>query len=148
MKTSSSSVAKSAAPKKSANAHSAQKRHSDSSHSLDAASGVRPEVTSPAATAVVEPSVRPALPARRRVRFGYFKPDAREVFLVGSFNGWDPRITPLRRDSLGDWSVELELPTGEHRYRFVVDGEWRDDPAAQQTAQNPYGGFDAIMVVM
>jgi len=102
----------------------------------------------PTAFALLERQVPAAAASRRRVRFGYFKPDATEVFLVGSFNGWDPRITPLRRDSLGDWSIEIELPTGEHRYRFVVDGEWRDDPTAQQTAQNPCGGFDAIMVVV
>lgn len=84
----------------------------------------------------------------RRVRFGYFKPEARDVHVAGSFNRWDPRANPMHRDALGDWSVELELPTGEHRYRFIVDGEWHDDPSAQQTAQNPFGGFDAIMVVV
>lgn len=83
----------------------------------------------------------------QRVRFGYFNPDAREVFVVGSFNDWDPRATPLRRDALGDWSVDVELPPGEYRYRLMVDGEWRDDPSAQQTAQNPFGGYDAVLVV-
>jgi 1,4-alpha-glucan branching enzyme len=84
----------------------------------------------------------------RGVRFGFFKPEARQVHVVGSFNGWNPRATPMQRDALGDWSVEVELPTGEHRYRFFVDGEWRDDPTAQQTAQNPFGGYDAIMAVV
>lgn len=81
------------------------------------------------------------------VRFGYFNPDAKEVFLAGSFNNWEIRATPLVRDSLGDWAVELELPPGEYRYRLVVDGEWRDHPSAQQTAPNPFGGFDAVIVV-
>ena len=54
----------------------------------------------------------------------------------------------MQRDNLGDWSVEVELPTGEYHYRFVVDGEWRDDPSAPQTAQNPFGGYDAIMTVV
>lgn len=83
----------------------------------------------------------------QRVRFGYFNPDAREVFLAGSFNDWDRRATPMKRDALGDWSVDVELPPGEYRYRLVVDGEWRDDPSAQQTAQNPFGGYDAVLVV-
>ena len=100
------------------------------------------------ALAVVEPPLPPAAGELRRMRFGYFKPEAREVHLVGSFNGWNPRSTPLNRDAVGDWSVEVELPTGEHRYRFVVDGEWRDDPSAQQTVLNPFGGFDGIMVVV
>ena len=83
----------------------------------------------------------------RVVRFGYFQPDAREVYLVGSFNGWNPRATPMQRDSLGDWSVRLPLPAGEHRYRLMVDGAWCDDPAAPQTAMNPFGGFDAVINV-
>lgn len=92
------------------------------------------------------PITAPAIPLQR-VRFGYFNPEAREVHLAGSFNDWDRRATPLQRDALGDWSVELELPPGEYRYRFVVDGEWRDDPAAPCTAQNPFGGYDAVLLV-
>ena len=81
------------------------------------------------------------------VRFGYFNADAREVYLVGSFNNWDPHANPMTRDAMGDWSVELTLPPGEYHYRLMVDGEWRDDPNAQQTAMNVYGGFDAVVVV-
>ncbi len=81
------------------------------------------------------------------MRFGYFNPDAHEVFVVGSFNNWNPRATPLKRDSLGDWSAELSLPCGEYHYRLMVDGQWRDDPNAQQTAMNAFGGFDAVLVV-
>lgn len=83
----------------------------------------------------------------RRVRFGLFEPDAREVYVVGSFNDWNQRATPLLRDALGDWSVEIALPPGEYHYRLMVDGTWRDDPSAQQTAMNPFGGFDAVLTV-
>jgi hypothetical protein len=83
----------------------------------------------------------------RRVRFGYFHPDAREVFVVGTFNNWNPRANPMRRDALGDWSTEVELPAGEYHYRFMVDGAWRDDPCAAQTALNSFGSFDAVVVV-
>lgn len=83
----------------------------------------------------------------RNVRIGYFNPEAREVCVAGSFNEWDPRETPLQRDSLGDWSVEISLPPGEHRYRLIVDGEWCDDPTAQRMEPNPYGSFDAVIVV-
>jgi len=99
-------------------------------------------VTGEAAPGAGDPPVQ-----LQRVRFGYFNPEAREVFLVGSFNNWEPRTTPMRRDAFGDWSVELELPPGEYRYRLVVDGEWRDDPSAPQTAQNPFGGYDAVLAV-
>lgn len=86
-------------------------------------------------------------PNLQPVRFGYFCPEARDVFLAGSFNGWDPRVHPMQRDSVGDWSLELALPPGEHRYRLIVDGVWCDDPSAQRLVANPYGGFDAIIQV-
>lgn len=101
----------------------------------------------PAAGVIVLPSLGAAPGDRIPVRFGFFDPAAREVFLVGSFNGWNPRATPLVRDALGDWTTELALPRGEYRYRLVVDGEWRDDPCAAQTAMNPFGGYDAVIVV-
>jgi 1,4-alpha-glucan branching enzyme len=104
-----------------------------------------------AATPALQPvpsvSNIPAALDLHTVRIGYFQPEAREVYVAGSFNDWEPRETPLLRDSFGDWSVDLSLPPGEHRYRLVVDGEWRDDPSAQRMEANPYGGFDAVIVV-
>lgn len=93
------------------------------------------------------PRAATAALALNTVRIGYFQPEAREVYLAGTFNDWDPRETPMQRDSLGDWSIELSLPPGEHRYRLVVDGEWRDDPSAQRMEPNPFGTFDAVVVV-
>ncbi len=81
------------------------------------------------------------------VRIGYFQPDAHGVFVAGSFNDWDRGATPLQRDSLGGWSIELSLPSGEHRYRLVVDGDWHDDPSSARMEANPFGGFDAVMIV-
>jgi 1,4-alpha-glucan branching enzyme len=122
-----------------------------------AASGrsrARPEVRATevmvfAAVSAVEPTVTPGpgTVELQPVRIGYFKPEAGEVFVAGTFNDWNPRATPLKRDDLGDWAVVLQLPPGEYRYRLVVDGEWRDDPCAQQTARNPFGGFDAVVTV-
>jgi 5'-AMP-activated protein kinase, regulatory beta subunit len=50
-----------------------------------------------------------------------------QVFLTGSFNNWEKKI-PLNL-SHGDFTVIQDLPPGEHEYRFIVDGQWRTDPA-------------------
>ncbi|MBI5691088.1 MAG: glycogen-binding domain-containing protein [Verrucomicrobia bacterium] len=100
----------------------------------------------PAAPAPMVPVATAALHPHP-VRIGYFNPDAREVFVAGTFNDWDPRETPLARDSFGDWAIELSLPPGEHRYRLIVDGEWRDDPSSQRVEANPFGGYDAVIFV-
>ena len=146
MKKKASTERKPTLPKKSGGVRAVAGHHAGSSARSDRESCIPLEVTPPPTLPFLMSAPRGT--TLRRVRFGYFKPEAREVHVVGSFNGWNPAATPMRRDALGDWSIEIELPPGEHRYRFLVDGEWHDDPAAQQTALNPFGGFDAIVVVV
>jgi len=83
-----------------------------------------PGVASPRATAVGPESVY--------VRFILVAPNAREVALAGTFNGWDPATAPLSRaDTAGTWTVTVALPVGQHQYAFIVDGRrWVPDPAA------------------
>src|SRR3569623_1514013 len=68
------------------------------------------------------------------VEFGFAAPHASSVALVGDFNNWDPKATPLRPASTGGvWSVEVPIQPGRHLYAFVVDGTaWRPAPAAPQ----------------
>jgi hypothetical protein len=47
----------------------------------------------------------------------------------------------------GKWAKELALPPGRYEYRFVIDGQWVDDPAANETVPNPFGGSNAVLVV-
>jgi 1,4-alpha-glucan branching enzyme len=77
----------------------------------------------------------------------YLNPAAREVFIAGSFNGWDPRANALVAHGDGKWGVELSLQPGRYEYRLVVDGQWTDDPKASEHTANPYGGFNSIMQV-
>ena len=37
---------------------------------------------------------------------------------------------PLDFSDRGDFSATTELPEGRHEYKFVVDGQWRNDPYA------------------
>jgi 1,4-alpha-glucan branching enzyme len=58
--------------------------------------------------------------------------DAQEVFVGGTFNGWDPSQTPLRNSADGIWRVMLRVPTGSYEYKFVVDGKWLCEPAVDE----------------
>jgi glycosidase len=64
-------------------------------------------------------SATPAEPAACAADLRYTaqgEPDA--VYVAGSFNDWDFRETPMRKD--GDaWVVSLDLPAGAHAYKFV-----------------------------
>ncbi len=53
----------------------------------------------------------------------------------------------MKQASDGLWSVSVALPAGTFQYRFLVDGEWRDDPECGQRAQNPYGGQNMVRIV-
>ncbi len=53
----------------------------------------------------------------------------------------------MKPASDGLWSVSVAFPAGTYQYRFLVDGEWRDDPECGQRAPNPYGGQNMVRVV-
>ncbi len=74
-------------------------------------------------------------------------PAAKEVFVAGSFNGWQVGATPLRPDKGGEWQGELKLTPGRYEYLFVVDGTWLPDPAAREAAPNPFGGWNSVLSV-
>jgi len=74
-------------------------------------------------------------------------PTAHEVCIAGSFNDWHPTVTPMIRLEDGKWAKELALPPGRYEYRFVVDGQWVDDPAATDLIPNSYGTANAVLVV-
>ncbi|HEV8693021.1 MAG TPA: isoamylase early set domain-containing protein [Lysobacter sp.] len=72
---------------------------------------------------------------------------ASSVLLVGDFTHWQRSPVSLRKHSDGIWRVAVSLPPGEHRYRFLVDGEWRDDPECKLQVPNPFGSQDSVVQV-
>jgi len=43
--------------------------------------------------------------------------------------------------------VLAALPPGTYHYRFLVDGNWCDDPDCTLRVTNPYGGYNMMRVV-
>lgn len=75
-------------------------------------------------------------------------PEAKEVYLAGDFNQW--RIDNKSRMELtdsGKWMKRLQLKPGNYRYRFVVDGQWRQDPENPRYEMNPFGSMDSLLEV-
>jgi peroxiredoxin len=69
--------------------------------------------------------------------------EAREVYLAGTFNDWQPTACKLEgpnRD--GFYSTSIRLKPGRYEYKFVLDGKtWRADPG------NPQFGKDRASVL-
>ena len=55
---------------------------------------------------------------------------------MGDFNGWNPGSHPMRRREDGCWFIEVQLPHGHHRYRFLVAGEPVLDPGGTGIARD------------
>ncbi|XP_068143965.1 5'-AMP-activated protein kinase subunit beta-1 [Drosophila tropicalis] len=49
----------------------------------------------------------------------------KNVTISGTFSNWRP-ITMVR--SHGNFVTIIDLPEGDHQYKFCVDGEWKHDP--------------------
>lgn len=81
------------------------------------------------------------------IKFEIAAPGAKEVSVAGSFNGWRPHVTRLKANKNGVWSTTLELADGRYEYRYVVDGEWRDEQRPCARAANPFGGENALVEV-
>jgi 1,4-alpha-glucan branching enzyme len=63
-------------------------------------------------------------------------PQAKSVYVIGSFNDWNPTANPMRRNPDGGWHAQIPLSHGHHHYLFLVDGKPTLDPRAQGVARN------------
>src|SRR5215510_3297563 len=79
--------------------------------------------------------------------FSFKAPEAHSVLLAGDFTHWLKHPIPLRKQPDGVWSITASLKPGTHHYRFVVDGEWRDDPECTVRVQNPFGTQNDVIQV-
>ncbi|XP_063619989.1 5'-AMP-activated protein kinase subunit beta-2 [Cydia splendana] len=52
----------------------------------------------------------------------------KQVFISGTFTDW--KTIPMVK-SHGDFVTIIDLPEGEHQYKYFVDGEWRNDPTVK-----------------
>jgi 1,4-alpha-glucan branching enzyme len=81
------------------------------------------------------------------IPFSFLAPTARLVSLVGDFNNWDPIAMPMDKGIDGVWYLRVALKPGDHEYRFIADGIWRDDPTAQKKILNPLGSENCVKIV-
>lgn len=82
--------------------------------------------------------------SKKRVYFRLQAPKAKEVNVVGSFNGWEER--PLKKQKDGEWSTWTNLESGRYEYRFLIDGQWQNAPGAE-TVANAFGTENNLLTV-
>lgn len=92
-------------------------------------------------------SVKQKITSKRKVAFSFAAPEAQTVSLAGDFTDWQQAPISLKKDKDGLWKGTVALLPGNYEYRFLVDGEWRDDPACAERRPNTFGTENCVCVV-
>jgi chromosome partitioning protein len=80
------------------------------------------------------------------VTFTIEAPAASHVQLAGDFNDWSPDGSEMEAVGLV-WKKTLKLPPGRYRYRYLIDGQWHNDPHNSAVEPSPFGGLDSVLVL-
>lgn len=87
------------------------------------------------------------LPRLTEVVFSVFAPQAKEVYLAGDFNNWQPDESSRMEFKNGTWFKRINLRSGRYHYRFIIDGRWMEDPKNPIKESNPYGEMDSLIEI-
>ena len=72
---------------------------------------------------------------------------AQSVCIAGDFNQWRSDTHCLRPNK-GIWAIRLLLPSGTHRYAFIIDrNRWVTDPKALYTENDGFGRKNSVVVI-
>jgi len=83
----------------------------------------------------------------RNTEFRMEAPAAKTVKLAGDFTEWEKSALDMVQSYDGTWFTIVPLLPGTYTYRFIVDGQWLDDPQSAKHVPNPFGSEDAVVSV-
>ncbi len=83
----------------------------------------------------------------KEITFRFEAPAAREVLLAADFTNWDKNPIKLMKGGGGVWHTKLALQPGRHLYRFLVDGQWHDDPHCASSVPNAFGSANSVVEI-
>lgn len=68
--------------------------------------------------------------------------------VVGDFNGWRPGKNRFMKRSNGTYSASVDLKAGKRfAFRFLGEnGEWADEPEADDHQHDEYGNWNGVVV--
>ena len=75
--------------------------------------------------------------------------EAKSVNIVGDFNQWDVKASPMKKTKDGSFSIGIDLPAGkEYQYRYLIDGtKWENDWSADKYVPSSFGSDNSVIVV-
>ncbi len=81
------------------------------------------------------------------VLFSFQDTSAKSVMIAGDFNRWIAEPMYLANRELGLWQKIVPVREGRHRYKFLVDDEWKLDASNPESEMNPYGAVDSLIII-
>ena len=72
--------------------------------------------------------------------------EASLVALAGTFNNWHQSQLLFAREGDG-WVCRVDLDPGVYQYKFIVDGDWLQDPSNPATAEDEAGNVNNVIEV-
>jgi 1,4-alpha-glucan branching enzyme len=94
-----------------------------------------------------ETPLTPTQPTASPVTFQLKAPEAKKVFLAGDFTNWHLSARPLKRKPDGTWHTQILLEPGRYQYKFIVDGQWQNDPDNDEFVPNEFGTVNNVREV-
>jgi len=74
-------------------------------------------------------------------------PEAKSVYVTGSFNDWSLDETCRMVNNDGVWTLKVNLKPGTYKYQFIVDGKWQEDPSNTSIERNSFGDINSLIEV-
>lgn len=115
---------------------------------------VKPAVEAPAQEKDYEPSERMQELIQKQTgeflsatTFVLKAPQAKSVYVTGSFNDWSLDEGCRMSNNDGVWSLKVNLKPGTYKYQFIVDGRWQEDPANSSIERNSFGDINSLIEV-
>jgi 1,4-alpha-glucan branching enzyme len=84
---------------------------------------------------------------KKRITFKLEAVEAQQATLVGDFNSWDEKKHVMKKDKKGRWTKIVTLAPGRYEYKFLIDGQWHNDPSNDQMVPNTFGTHNNILQV-
>lgn len=84
-----------------------------------------------------------------KVTFSIQAEEAKEVSVVGTFNDWNASATPLKKLKSGLFKGTVDLEQDKsYEFKYIVDGEFVNDDAADDYVWNAYACGDNCVVTI
>ncbi|MCB0460106.1 MAG: isoamylase early set domain-containing protein [Flavobacteriaceae bacterium] len=82
-----------------------------------------------------------------KVTFTVSEPDAKKVSVVGDFNNWKANADVLKKLKNGSFKGTIDLEKDKsYEFRYLVDGEYKNDEQADSYVWNDYAGTDNSVI--